>query len=351
MSSVEPTEVMPSTTVETAPASPDLATRRPWRRFLARLLDFWLLMYPTGFAVGVLAALSSVEATMWLQRPHANYLLTLLLAPVVMLLEAGLFRLMGTTPGKWLFGIALTSPSGEALTAMQYLKRQTKVYLYGICAWLPLLNLFTLTYQHGKVKAGLPASYDEGCVDVRARDVGWLKATVSGLAITTLLGLNLYFKHQVEEDGRLYKYGGTWVNPATQKETALPPGWSHQSGQSKDKQPYDVFLNPDEGLMAVFAKENIEARFSVDDYASVWIRVVNPDMHLYASSEVDTIHGEPALVVLGTMADDKTRKIRVNLQRRHDAIWRFVMVTSSSRSAPDSPAAMALREALFASVD
>ena len=82
----------------------------PWQRFFARLLDaqiyrsLWVLILP---ALGFNMLKSSRGGVLFLE------LLTL---GTMFLLEPLLLSRFGTTPGKWLFGLRVTSPDGRRLT-------------------------------------------------------------------------------------------------------------------------------------------------------------------------------------------------------------------------------------------
>lgn len=82
----------------------------PWQRFFARLLDgqiyrtLWMLLLP---ALGFNMLKNSRGGMLFLE------LLTL---GTMFLLEPLLLSRFGTTPGKWLFGLRVTSPDGRKLT-------------------------------------------------------------------------------------------------------------------------------------------------------------------------------------------------------------------------------------------
>lgn len=323
---------------------------RPWRRFFARVLDYWLLILPVSFATGLLLGSISVTWVLWLQKPHAALLLNWVLAPVVMALEGLLFGWLGTTPGKWLLGVQVRTVDAQRPTLRQYLRRQLDVYVFGIGGWLPVVNLLTNAHQHSRVKRGQPTGYDEGKFVVTARPLSTVRAISAVTAFVALLMVNGHLNQQNRDADERYATGGLWTNKVTGKAVSIPGGWTHRQKQNHDQQDVDMFFNPDAGVYAVFAKEVIPGTFELDDYAAAWVRAVSETMSLYVSSEADTVQGEPAIIVLGSVAKDKSQKVHATLLKKHDTVWRVVLIGTAG-SPPDSAAAFQLRQILFSSVD
>lgn len=134
----------------------------PWRRFFARLVDLWIIALPTAFLVAL--ALSSISQTFgfWIQRPGSEYAFGWLLMPLLLLAEAAIYAIFGNTAGKSLLGISVTTVGAQRPTAAQYLHRQLGVYWFGLGTGFPLVSLFTMARQHGRLKSGGHARYDEG---------------------------------------------------------------------------------------------------------------------------------------------------------------------------------------------
>lgn len=103
----------------------------PWQRFFARLLDgqiyrtLWMLLLP---ALGFNMLKNSRGGMLFLE------LLTL---GTMFLLEPLLLSRFGTTPGKWLFGLRVTSPDGRKLTYAEGRERTAYLFWYGIRLNLP----------------------------------------------------------------------------------------------------------------------------------------------------------------------------------------------------------------------
>ena len=110
----------------------------PWQRFFARLLDgqiyrtLWMLLLPAlGFNM--------------LKNSRGGMLfLDLLTLGTMFLLEPLLLSRFGTTPGKWLFGLRVTSPDGRKLTYAEGRERTAYLFWYGIRLNLPVFRLYRL---------------------------------------------------------------------------------------------------------------------------------------------------------------------------------------------------------------
>lgn len=124
----------------------------PWTRFLARLLDYslfyCLLILPFFFA-------SLIEND--LIHLGAIYLIPLLWIP----LEALFISYLGTTPGKFLFGIYIKNSDNQRIPFLKSLKRSFKVWYKGILGNLPLVNLYYVVKRFFEIKKTGVLSFDK----------------------------------------------------------------------------------------------------------------------------------------------------------------------------------------------
>lgn len=145
----------------------DLPLAGAWRRFLARMVDICIIAAPLLMLARLLPGF-----TPWLQRPGSTHLLGLALLPLALLVEAGLFACLGTTPGKALLKVVVSTMDGQGLDGAQYLRRQLRVYGYGFALGLPFASLIAMLAQGLALQAGEPASYDACRFTVRAQRLG-----------------------------------------------------------------------------------------------------------------------------------------------------------------------------------
>ncbi len=106
--------------------------RRAWTRWMARLIDvllWWVVVWMAALAAGFL--------TQWdliLAPPFFVIGAAVVWLPV----EAGLLAWLGTAPGKWMLGIAITDDLGQRLSFLTALKRTALVQLTGNAIGLSL---------------------------------------------------------------------------------------------------------------------------------------------------------------------------------------------------------------------
>ena len=145
---------------------------RPWHRLAARTFDYAIWGLLLALLLSQLRALGIVpeSATYWLTHP--------LIAPVLITgsyipIEALLITAVGTTPGKWLFGIYLQFSISNAYarrdTAAQLLRgmrRALRVWLEGIACGFPLLAPVLVAVAYEKLAERQETDWDfaEDCL-------------------------------------------------------------------------------------------------------------------------------------------------------------------------------------------
>lgn len=126
--SLDPDVLLPmldsETVIEDAPPRLNL----PWRRFWARRFDYFLY--------------SMVLSLLLRDFIHGEGISLLLILPAMLFIEPMLLSLMGTTPGKAIFGIRVTDPDGNRLDYQTALERTWTVLWEGMALNLPLVTLY-----------------------------------------------------------------------------------------------------------------------------------------------------------------------------------------------------------------
>jgi len=322
----------------------------PWRRFFARLIDLWVIALPTGFLVSYALASFSLSFALWVQRPGSEYAFGWLLAPLVLAIEGVIFGLFGTTVGKGLLGVKVTTVSAQRPTASQYFQRLVGVYWYGLGTGFPFVSLFTMARQYGRLKAGKQAGYDEGRFNVKAPKLGALRLIAAVVVTVVLFFANAMLQSMSRESGRSYYSGTTWTNEVTGGSVSVPQGWIYEKQQNDERQPVHVFAGPDTGVYVVFAKEDVHPSLEISEYTNAWIAAVQGTMRLSPPGQPVFVNGHPALRVTGSMADDKTQRVAATLVKKGRQVWRVVLLGTSGRE-PASSDALKLQEILFSSID
>lgn len=114
----------------------------PWRRYFARLLDYTLVQLLLMFLIVVLLRV----------RPYNDFLSNLVKygAPFLAVpMMALMLHYLGTTPGKWLFGLEVAADAGGRLSISAALLREWSALRYGYGFGIPFWQLWRLfkSYQ------------------------------------------------------------------------------------------------------------------------------------------------------------------------------------------------------------
>lgn len=133
------------------PDEPRSRAPHPWRRWFARMLDAWCLSFLYAMVLVGLGRRADDG-----QIVHALVLL-LLMVPA----ETAALALAGTTPGKWLLNVRVREADGRRLSWSRALARALHVWLFGMCAGIPLLSLFAMGHQYGLLTQRGTTSYDD----------------------------------------------------------------------------------------------------------------------------------------------------------------------------------------------
>lgn len=124
----------------------------PWRRFFARTVDLMssgvFVFFLFYFSFGYLFPNNIGGFVKFIENPiGAAIVLYALWIPV----EALFLSARGTTPAKWVFGIRITSNTGEKLSYAQALKRTFLVFVQGDGFGIPLATVFTRLYAYRRL--------------------------------------------------------------------------------------------------------------------------------------------------------------------------------------------------------
>lgn len=124
----------------------------PWRRWAARTIDLHIEFIIVFIIIQILGVSTN---------PLGEIFLDLFMFLLAFLLDTCVYAVCGNTLGKWCFGIRAVKNNDQRLTAVEYLKRNLRVYWGGLGLCFILAPLFTQIYQYNRVSKGQRASYDE----------------------------------------------------------------------------------------------------------------------------------------------------------------------------------------------
>ena len=184
-------------------------TYHPWRRYFARIVDYYtgglLAIFVVGFISGLLfpdkvEGLSKVTVF----TKASNYLTIVIIADLVlkiiwMPIEAVLLSTIGSTFGKWLFGISVRTTSGQMLSFNQALERSWGVLLKGMAFGVPFVLLFTQYFAYKRL-TNTGATLWDAETDCIVTHINWSAARTMAcvgtvIALIFMMGLlNAAFK-------------------------------------------------------------------------------------------------------------------------------------------------------------
>ena len=187
---------VPSRWTPTVPPNP----AGPWRRWAARTID----MLCGGCVVtvvllkglkyfGVDSAFSKLDDT----------IASIIAMPLVLLMEAILFELFGTTFGKWAFSLRVRDSAGRPATSKAYLKRLFRLWCSGLGFGIPLVSIVVPWIQYKKVSSGAQATYDKA-LDLRVdkepfRPLRWLAVLPVLLVLLALILIGMMAEEEKDD--------------------------------------------------------------------------------------------------------------------------------------------------------
>lgn len=148
----------PENTIEIKP--PALSSSvSPWLRFWARMLDY--LWYVCVLAM-ILGTILPQSAVVWIwSSSNLNVVINSLLFLTFVPVEAFLLSRFGTTPGKALLKISVRHLDGNLPSFSRALFRSFQVYIKGVALWLPMVNLFAMTWSRIRLLQKGVTTWDE----------------------------------------------------------------------------------------------------------------------------------------------------------------------------------------------
>ena len=143
------------------------AAPRPWLRLGARLTDILVCLFVMA---GVASAIPALAARMPTDPAKVsvadNLLITVTLGVAVVLLEGLLLHLLGTTPGKSLFAVRVTTAEGGRLSLGQSFSRAARAWVLGMGAGLPILTILVPIANYFRLTSRGRTAWDEA-MDLR----------------------------------------------------------------------------------------------------------------------------------------------------------------------------------------
>lgn len=134
------------------------STEFAWRRYLARLVDFFLFAAIIGMGLTVIHP----GIAEWVADGRGT-LLSLGIAIAYLPFEAWMLAASGATPGKRLFALRVRCADGSPLTFERAFQRSARVYLLGQAFGLPILTQIAKLFALERFRRTGTTLWDEQC--------------------------------------------------------------------------------------------------------------------------------------------------------------------------------------------
>jgi uncharacterized RDD family membrane protein YckC len=167
----------------------------PWRRYLARVLDMYLLGSLSWMAFSIVSA--AINKTLFEAVFTRSGMLGVPVLPAVVAMaalipaQALLIGLSGTTLGKWIFGVRITRRDGRAIGIRAALVRELSVFGLGLGGGIPFLACIPILIAHQVLTRTGATQWDRGkdwVVTQRAPGETQNAMVVLGLALLLTVG-------------------------------------------------------------------------------------------------------------------------------------------------------------------
>lgn len=167
----------------------------PWRRYGARIFDMtingtlgWALIGIAWYAIAPLSADNFFDDL----NPALDMIMTGLVATIICGLLIGY---SGTSLGKLVFGVRVTTNDGKPIGVLSGVIRDFKVWMKGLAFTIPLIGLITLIVSYNRLKQDGATSWDkaEGYV-VKHRPSGPKQSALNVFGIITIVIVQLLIR-------------------------------------------------------------------------------------------------------------------------------------------------------------
>lgn len=139
-------------------AEGDMDMARAWPRFWAKNVDIVIYAVVAGGALGLVFPATFVALS---EQPGGMLLVSMLLLPFALVIDAIVLAATGGSPGKWLAGLRLETMEGEKVGMDTALKRNLLLWVRGLWLGIPLLILVGYIKSYNDVQASGRTQWDD----------------------------------------------------------------------------------------------------------------------------------------------------------------------------------------------
>ena len=124
------------------------------QRLLARLFDLWWEVTVFGTLLVMILGNFSEKFVELYREPDSWLTFNIFLLPIILTIDAFLYRTFGNTPGKSMLGVKVKTIDGEPLVLNEYLRRNSLVWKSGLAYGIPIFNLYAIGKQSLRIIKG-----------------------------------------------------------------------------------------------------------------------------------------------------------------------------------------------------
>ncbi|MFA7175496.1 MAG: RDD family protein [Kiritimatiellia bacterium] len=302
-----------------------------WPRFFARIFDMWWETLLVAFVLGAVLGRYSAGFVEWINGPGASQLFGIVCLPFALILDAAIYRLIGNTPGKALLGLKVGLLDASPLSFGQYLGRNFAIWVKGLALGFPLINLFTMAHQSGRLGKGQQASYDESTgYRVRAKPIGWVRRSIFGVAFLGLfvvMAVLNSMEQAAQREAILSSASDnySWVNPATGLSAKIDSRWKNSTQQNADGQQIYMFSERANRAVVILGVEHAPG-FTLDDYVQAFRKSTAANMRFSDGGRYFEKSEKQAWQGSGEMVDTTSNRLHVQVVRVGNDFWRVVTI-------------------------
>ncbi|GHU27044.1 hypothetical protein AGMMS50256_05870 [Betaproteobacteria bacterium] len=223
----------------------------PWKRFFAKFIDQFVYFLFLVFVIVIFKIdLSSINPL----------LLPIPFVLIIQIVDGVVLHLFGSSIGRLLFNIHVSPPSDGDISLA--IKRSLLCFVRGMGLGIPVVSLFFIAYQHGKLKKNKQTSWDmETGYSVSYGDVGFIRmaAAVSLIVLTLmfvgtmdLVGKSVQ-KSEQQRSQSPREFSGNqqpWEKDGAKQSASLsdaPESRKTESSKNADEQVANPFSDPEYG--------------------------------------------------------------------------------------------------------
>jgi hypothetical protein len=305
--------------------------------FTLAILDRWTGQHPGGFVEWLNGPFA------WVYNPLSGILFWMLCLPLVLILDAAVYRFRGNTPGKALLGLKVgLLDASSPLSFGQYLGRNFSVWGSGLALGIPFIDLVTMARQAIRLGRGKPASYDEfPGYRVYAKPIGPQQKLLFVLALAGLFVLMTVSKtkgREVLDEAAIWGNASknySWVNPITRISAKIDSRWKSSLQSNAVGQQIYMFTEQGDHAVLILAVEQVSG-FTLPDYVKAFRESNVANMRFVDNGRYFERLGQQSWQGSGSnIVTSISNRLDVQIAQVGDVFWRVVTVQTLPYDHPD----------------